>query len=297
MELNEQDVVNLVSQNKIKNKRTVFIPKKNDIKTNFTQINFSNGTLGDILHSNKVLINVNFENKKITINQKKKDDWVLFRNVNFDNWEIIFTGIKDLNIINKNEQRFNSFGLTGCLNFYNSSFKNTSIKALNGMCEDTINIVGSSGDIKEIQINNAYSDALDIDFSNINLNKIIIDQAGNDCTDFSGGISKISKLNLNNCLDKGISIGEASNITIEDITIKNSNTGIAVKDSSISKIKYANLENLNICLLAFNKKQEFYGGFLNILNNNCKNSLKDKEIDINSEILIKNHIFIEKKLN
>ena len=162
------------------------------------------------------------------------------------------------------------------------------------MCEDTINIVGSSGDIKEIQINNAYSDALDIDFSNINLNKIIIDQAGNDCTDFSGGISKISKLNLNNCLDKGISIGEASNITIEDITIKNSNTGIAVKDSSISKIKYANLENLNICLLAFNKKQEFYGGFLNILNNNCKNSLKDKEIDINSEILIKNHIFIEK---
>ena len=83
--------------------------------------------------------------KKILLNQKKQDDWVLFRNIDFDGWEFIFRGKKGLNLINKNKQRFNSLGLTGCLNFYNSSFKKSIITALDGMCEDTINIVKSTG--------------------------------------------------------------------------------------------------------------------------------------------------------
>ena len=35
------------------------------------------------------------------------------------------------------------------------------ITALDGMCEDTINIVKSTGEINKILVNNAYSDALD----------------------------------------------------------------------------------------------------------------------------------------
>ena len=138
---------------------------------------------------------------------------------------------------------------------------------------------------------------MDIDFSNIVFNNINVDKAGNDCADFSGGISRILNANLNYCDDKGVSIGEASRMKIENILIKNSNTGIAVKDSSISEIRYANLENLNICFSAYNKKQEFYGGLINIINNNCKNSLKYKETDKYSEILIGNLKSKKNKLN
>ena len=42
----------------------------------------------------------------------------------------------------------------------------------------------------------AYSDAIDFDFSDIKLDQLIIDRANNDCNDFSGGHYEISLLNL-----------------------------------------------------------------------------------------------------
>ena len=38
-----------------------------------------------------------------------------------------------------------SNGLTGCINFYKSTFINSSIKVENGECEDSLNIVNSKG--------------------------------------------------------------------------------------------------------------------------------------------------------
>ena len=62
--------------------------------------------------------------------------------------------------------------------------------------------------MKEILIENSFSDALDVDFSNMNFNLITVKNAINDCTDFSAGNYSINKLDLLNCGDKGLSIGE-----------------------------------------------------------------------------------------
>ena len=47
----------------------------------------------------------------------------------------------------------------------------------------------SNGHINKIDIKEAYSDAIDFDFSDIKLDQLIIDRANNDCSDFSGGHS------------------------------------------------------------------------------------------------------------
>ena len=133
-------------------------------------------------------------------------------------------------------------------------------------------------------------DGLDVDFSNIVVNRANIKNSKNDCLDLSFGQYILKKINLSGCGDKGLSVGEKSFVELDYIKIKNSNIGIASKDSSITKLKNANLENLKICVTAYNKKQEFYGGFLKIKNINCKDYDEKVEIDNYSKIIIEKEI-------
>ena len=76
---------------------------------------------------------------------------------------------------------------------------------------------------------------------------------------------------LNKCGDKALSIGEKSRFFSDQISIKNSNIGIASKDSSITKIKNASFLNTELCLSAYRKKIEFSKGKFILQNINCNN--------------------------
>ena len=90
------------------------------------------------------------------------------------------------------------------------------------------------------------------------------------------------------CGDKGLSVGEKSTLNLNKISVQNTDIGIASKDSSITKIKDANIENTKTCVAAYNKKQEFYGGIIEANFINCKNFLKREDIDKHSLIIEKN---------
>ena len=59
-------------------------------------------------------------------------------------------------------------------------------------CEDSVNIKNSLGFIKKIHVENSF-DALDLDFSKLNIENIIINGANNDCVDVSFGNYLIKK--------------------------------------------------------------------------------------------------------
>ena len=87
-----------------------------------------------------------------------------------------------------------------------------------------------------------------------------INNAGNDCADFSFGKYTILKSNLNGCKDKAFSFGEHSKALVNYTVINNSLMGIVSKDSSI--VEVINGKGLQInkyCLAAYNKKPEFEG--------------------------------------
>ena len=180
--------------------------------------------------------------------------------------------------------RFNSNGLTGCVTFVNTKFNSAKLKSSGMFCEDSINIINSEGEINNIEIKDSLFDGLDIDYSNISIKNINVKFAQNDCIDFSGGFYKLQNLSLNFCGDKGISIGEKSNLSVENAKIFNSNIGIASKDSSILNIQNARVENAKVCFSAYNKKQEFTGSELNINYSFCNNYLYKVDIDNLSEI-------------
>ena len=169
------------------------------------------------------------------------------------------------------------------MNFLNSFFEKTIIKIKNGGCEDSVNIIESKGSIKYVDIYNSFSDGLDMDFSMISIDKLIVKVSGNDCLDVSGGNYKISLANLSECNDKALSIGEISELNGNKIEVNNSNIGISVKDYSKSLIKNYTAKTVNICVEAFQKKQEFGGAIANFKFlecdgpfNNDQNSLIEK---------------------
>ena len=174
------------------------------------------------------------------------------------NIEIIYNNGKSNSESEKLDQRFNKKGLTGCLNIYNSLLDQISIKVIDGECEDSLNIINSIGDISNINISNAYQDAVDLDFSNIKIKKIDIVNAGNDCFDVSGGTYFIGNGKFYQCKDKAISVGEKSRLKIDEIFIDYAKTGIAVKDLSKLSARKSTINNsmLRTCL---SKEKEFGG--------------------------------------
>lgn len=280
--LTEKDVVDIISKNKLNNKRYVYVPNREYEAKTYNEFNkISNFLNGYLKHSKTLLVDIDYNTKLIRIEQGKPNDWLLFVDVNMDEWTILFNGIKP-NQKDFNFERINSYGLTGCLNFYNTTFENSSIKVKNGKCEDSLNIIKSKGFINNIEIDNAYSDGLDADFSNIRIDLISIFTSGNDCLDVSAGEYVIKKIIAKMCGDKGVSVGEKSNMSIKLLEVDDAKIGLSSKDSSITSVENYSQKNVKNCFEVMRKKQEFGGAKLNLIKDKCNNNL----IDNDSRILL-----------
>ena len=244
------------------------------------------------------LINLSYQNSTLSYN---KDEYTLNK-INSNTIEFIQNkpntkitikdgSIKNTKIIlrliplkkNLNSKTINQNGLTGCLNLIDLNFENIIIEVENANCEDAINIIRSEGHIKKVKSLMSTNDGLDMDFSNIIIDDLIITDAGNDCVDLSFGNYQITNSELNYCGDKGFSVGEKSKLFSNLMFVRDSNIGIAAKDSSIAEFKNAYFENVNICLAAYKKKQEFNGGTIKVKKMKCLNYDKVKDIDIFSK--------------
>ena len=143
--------------------------------------------------------------------------------------------------------------------------------------EDTLNLVNSSGFIKKLLIKRGFSDALDVDFSNINMKEINVYKSKNDCIDLSSGNYNINNAYLEECGDKAISIGEKSNFKINNVEINKALIGLSVKDLTLAEVNNALIYNSKVCLESKKKKQEFGGGKVILGLINCDGKyIKDK---------------------
>jgi hypothetical protein len=121
---------------------------------------------------------------------------------------------------------------------------------------------------------NASSDALDLDFSKLNIKNINIENALNDCSDFSYGKYQVELAILKNCGDKSVSVGEKSNLKIKNLIANNTFIGIASKDSSNIFLEEGKIfNNKSYCLSTYKKKQEFDGGTIIYKTLYCDNPL------------------------
>lgn len=244
--------------------------KKNTLKgINSIENKYSKVRLDDFnVYFKNALIEKNLEEKVLKIKAQSPNDIVVISGKKVEDWKIYYNGFYPTKTF------LYPFGFTGCLNILAKEISIKEIKVSNANCEDAVNFIRTTGDVKNLQIDNSFSDGIDADFSNINFKNIIINKSLNDCADFSYGNYSIENINVKNCGDKGVSVGEASNVNIQNLKAYNSNIGVASKDSSNVNLKSADFFEVESCISIYNKKNEFNSASLKMQNNlYCKNKL------------------------
>ncbi len=280
---NNKEIRDLLEGNLIKNKdifqyigdKAIFddlINNREKIKKNYKKYNFLKIDNSKFFYKEGIRINYLKEEKILNIFQDHPESRAYFLDGKIKDLIINFYGYeRKLNEINNLISfPFDQNQLTGCLTFLNTSLDNVKIYAEEGNCEDTLNLIKSSGEINTIVVKEALQDGLDVDFSNLTINSIFINDAGNDCADFSWGNYKIKEAKVEKCTDKGFSIGEKSDAYIKELNVSKTHIGISSKDGSVTNLDNAIMKNTEICLEVKRKKQEFYGGTINIKKHNCK---------------------------
>ena len=138
-------------------------------------------------------------------------DWVLL-SVDYSEWDISFHGSHSSFENKISKQRFNQYGLTGCLTIYKALVDDSNFQVNGGLCEDSINILLSQGSNIKLNVRNSFADAVDVDFSSLSIEDLDIYDSGNDCLDVSGGNYEVLNAKLSGCKDKALSIGEMSKL-------------------------------------------------------------------------------------
>ncbi len=294
-EIDNEKLYNLINQNSFNDDDIIFlaitkeqyinnkfIKINNDLLNTFKKVNINNKV--KLLHNKEV--NLFFDQNKnlLEINYINNSGRVIIYESVLNNIKI---SLKNLSLEN-NKDFNNIFNITGCFTILDSTLQNVIINASNFNCEDSVNIIRSKGSIKDLNVINSNSDGLDMDFSSITIDQLFIDNSLNDCADFSFGNYFINNAKLQNCGDKGISVGEKSVFEIKKLDVRDSFSGLTSKDSSITKIDEVSIKNVNNCVAAYKKKQEFGYSNIFIKNLSCDNYVKKLSVDEKSTIEIIN---------
>ena len=104
-------------------------------------------------------------------------------------------------------------------------------------------------------------------------------------------------MKLSGCGDKGVSIGEKSTVKLKKLIAENTNVGVATKDYGTFFAENLELDNVEYCITAYSKKQEFSGGKADIKKINCSNFNNSFKSDKTSMIKIEENLSKKKKYN
>lgn len=166
------------------------------------------------------------------------------------------TFIKNLELSNIKRQNY----IDVCISVVNSKIFIENLNLNNCFAEDGINLIYSEGKIQKIKIENSFSDGIDSDFSDLEINNLNFSNIGGDGIDFSGSKVFLYNSYFKNIGDKAISIGEASEISLDKIFIDNAKFGIVVKDFSNAKASNINLNDVKLYDFATFSKKKYLGG-------------------------------------
>jgi len=147
--------------------------------------------------------------------------------------------------------------LTGAITFYESPVSIKHSRFSNSRSEDALNIIRSRFKIENTLFDGNSSDAFDADFSEGEIRDASFVDCGNDGIDISGSVVVVRNFFANRIGDKGISVGEHSQIRVDRAEIKNAEIAIAVKDLSEASIRDIHILESKVGFAVFQKKSEF----------------------------------------
>jgi len=159
----------------------------------------------------------------------------------------------------------------------------------NHIYDDSLHLVYCDNiELNKIVINNAIGDALDIDISkNIIIRNSRFINSTNDGIDLMESEVLIDASIIIGAGDKGVSVGENSNLLIYNSRINGNEIGIAVKDKSFVKVIYTTFDSNSSQINAYQKNLQYGdGGSIEIYKSFFKSFDNKFSADKKSNILI-----------
>lgn len=211
---------------------------------------------GAFIKSSSPLSFIGQKDQEIKITSSDKSGGILL--INISNSSIFqFVSFENLKAISNQ-----NLNLTGAITCYESqvTFKNCIFKENHS--EDFLNIIRSQFQLFQCTFRNSYGDAFDGDFVDGRIEDCEFISSGNDAIDVSGSRISVQLTKIYGTGDKGLSIGENSQLIGNKITLDHCEIGVAAKDSSIAKLKNIIINNSHLGFTAYQKKPEF--GFATI---------------------------------
>ena len=202
--------------------------------------------------------------------------------------------MENVTIMNTTSLDNNGWQIDAGTFIYQSSTFLDNVKIINNNCEDALNIVNSKYVINNILIKNALFDGLDSDFSIGEVTESVFvnigQSGGGDAIDFSGSIASLSEVSIHNVEDKGVSIGEKSDVQVDSAELSDTSIAIAVKDGSHLEIKNSKIIDSIKGISAYIKKREYNGATVGLHNIEFKNVNQHLDFDKKSVISLDNKI-------
>lgn len=184
-----------------------------------------------------------------------EENWGVFAVVNAKSE----SRVKHLHIRGGSETYLNGAFLSGQLCFYHSNVSLNNCMIENGQADDGLNVKKAHINVSNCLFRGNSSDGFDADWTTGEIKNCVFIQNLGDGLDFSG-----SQVTVRDCLfqdnaDKGISVGERSNIDVLNNVIRGNPIGLASKDQSAVNIVNSVLKNNQQAVAAYQKKQLFGG--------------------------------------
>ena len=131
----------------------------------------------------------------------------------------------------------------------------------NKVFDDAMHIIYSKNiKLKNSQIQNAYSDGLDIDISRVDISRTTVTESGNDAVDLMSSRVTINQSRLIGSGDKGVSVGEASTVVVVNSLLKDNEIGLESKDGSDAYIINTDMLNNKTQINAYQKNWRYGQG-------------------------------------
>ena len=152
-----------------------------------------------------------------------------------------------------------SLSLTGGVTFYDVDVTLNHVVFDGTQAEDALNTVNSNFVVQNTHFRNTVSDAFDSDFSIGTVENLSFTHIGGDGLDVSGTKVRGSGLVFEDVFDKGVSAGEASDVTLSDVQAHNIGVAVAAKDASHLGIDGLQVEDSQLYAGMVYIKKEMYG--------------------------------------
>jgi len=155
------------------------------------------------------------------------------------------------------------------------------------LAADALNLVRATFRLRDLEVHDAGSDAVDFDYSNGSVERARITLAVGDAIDLGGSRVEVNGALLTDIGDKAISVGERSELLARALDVQRVSIGVASKNSSSAEVRDSEFRQVGLVgLIAYRNRSEYEPGTIYASDNRFGSGVRRALVERGSRIVV-----------